>query len=254
MSGDYQPEQYWNNVAKTIATRSGNNIIAGDDEPYYVYKRNRFLSLFTKINFTGQKVLEVGCGPGGNLAIAAAAQPAELHGADLSPEMLALARERLKEQAVTLTLTNGSDLPYPNACFSIVYTSTVLQHITSEPVLKTLIASITRVSNRDIYIFERIEKKIKGHESNLGRPVSYYAALFGAHGFELTETRFLPIQASYYICGAIRKIFNPRHRKEGEPLSRFSILLEKIFLPITSLLDRFIPSQREVAMLKFEKR
>ena len=63
---NYQPEPYWSEVANRIKSRKGESIIAGDDEPYYRYKRKKFLSMLNSVNFKEKSVLEIGCGPGGN--------------------------------------------------------------------------------------------------------------------------------------------------------------------------------------------
>lgn len=67
ISEKYQPEEYWNEVAEFISRRKGSQVVAGDDEPYYRYKRSLFLRLFDTIDFEGKRVLEIGSGPGGNL-------------------------------------------------------------------------------------------------------------------------------------------------------------------------------------------
>jgi hypothetical protein len=105
-----------------------------------------------------------------------------------------------------------------------------------------------------LIIFERIENKIKGHESNTGRPVEFYSSWFKENGFILTETKFLKIQASYYVCGAIRKLFNKKTRKEGEPISKTSYLLQAFALRITKFLDKIITSKRDLGMLHFKKK
>lgn len=61
---NYHPEPYWSEVAQKIKTREGVNVIAGDDEPYYRYKRKRFLKLLNSVDFAGKSVLEIGSGPG----------------------------------------------------------------------------------------------------------------------------------------------------------------------------------------------
>ena len=64
---DYDPEVYWSGVAQEIGKR-GDNYIAGDDNPYFRYKRLKFLKEFLDtIDFQSKSVLEVGFGPGGNL-------------------------------------------------------------------------------------------------------------------------------------------------------------------------------------------
>ena len=57
---NYHPEPYWSEVANRIKGRKGKNIIAGDDEPFYRYKREKFLSMFKTIDFKAKKVLELG--------------------------------------------------------------------------------------------------------------------------------------------------------------------------------------------------
>ena len=43
---DYHPEKYWSEVGERIESREdAHNVIAGDDEPFYRYKREKFLGL-----------------------------------------------------------------------------------------------------------------------------------------------------------------------------------------------------------------
>ncbi|MBE2247020.1 MAG: class I SAM-dependent methyltransferase [Candidatus Competibacteraceae bacterium] len=252
-SEKYQPEVYWNEVARQVSDRKDIRIMAGDDEPYYRYKRKRYLQLMDAVNFEGKSVLEIGPGPGGNLDYLTHRNCSRLAGADISSNMIELAGELLKNKNVELVKINGTELPFNNDTFDIVFTSTVLQHNTNEQNLMALMAEICRVSGDEVLLFERIENKIKGHESNLGRPISYYAGIMKKGGFDLIEKKPMPLQASYYTCGTIRKVFNPRSRKEGEPLTAFSIGLQKITLPITRWLDEIIPSNRDVIMLRFKK-
>jgi SAM-dependent methyltransferase len=254
MTENYQPEQYWDSVAESIDERGDLKIIAGDDEPYYRYKRRLFLDLFRRIDVRGKKVLEIGSGPGGNLQELTAMGAASVTGADISTKMIGVARRNLKNDSIQLVKINGRELPFPDRAFDLAFTSTVLQHNTNEAVLLQLIGEICRVTNGEVILFERIESRIKGHESNLGRPVSYYAGILGRHGFELQSTLFLPLQASYYVCGAIRKLFNARTRKEGEHITGTARLLENLTLPLTKVLDRIIPSRRDVGMLHFRRR
>ncbi len=249
----YHPEPYWNEVAKRISRREKAKIIAGDDEPYYIYKREKFLKLFDKIDFQNKKVLEVGSGPGGNLFEILKKQPKELHGVDISDEMVNLSKNILNGKKVTINKIDGQNLPYPNDYFDLTFTSTVLQHNTDELMLRRIINEIGRVTKTEIYIFERIEKTVKGTELCLGRPVNYYQSIFDKNDFELKEVKFLNIQISYLISGAIRKLFNKQSKKEGEPISEASTILQKISLPITSFLDRFFIVERELAMLHFIK-
>jgi len=249
----YRPETYWNKVAEKINIREDLKIIAGDDEPYYRYKRKMFLKLFDTICVKDKRILEVGSGPGGNLDFLTNKGCAEIVGVDVSEKMVHLSKSILKNKNIQIQKIDGFSLPFDNNYFDIVFTSTVLQHNTDETQLKQLIKSICRVSKSEVIIFERIEKHITGHETNMGRPVKYYSDLFMENAFALIKTEFLPIQASYYSCGAIRKIFNRPDKEEGEPMSKISKILQSIVLPITSTLDRVIPIKRDLGMLFFKK-
>lgn len=250
----YHPETYWNEVAERISERKKYKIIAGDDEPYYRYKRNKFLKLFNQINFFNKKVLEVGSGPGGNLWQAQKKNPKELHGVDISDQMISISKEVLKEINVEIKKIDGAYIPYKDLYFNVCYTSTVLQHNTDEEVLVKLISEMCRVTKDEIYIFERIEKKITGTELCLGRPVDYYRYIFQQNGFELMNVGFLNVQVSYWVSGTIRKLFNKRNKKEGEPVSILLSFLQHITLPVTSILDLFLTRKRDLAMMQFQRR
>lgn len=252
-SATYHPEPYWNDVAKRIAARTDSKIIAGDDEPYYQYKRRQFLKLLHNIPFTDKTVLEIGSGPGGNLLEIYNKHPSALYGVDISEEMIAVAKQIVSGKNIQLQKIDGVSLPFATNYFDASFTSTVLQHITDETMLEGLISEMCRVTKSDIYIFERIESKIKGTELCIGRPTSYYETLFSKHQFTSVETTFLNIHVSYSVSGVIRKLFNKRIKKEGEPSSNISRLLQHSTLPITATLDPLLKIKRELAMLHFRK-
>jgi len=253
MTQPYNPETYWDTVAENISSRPGLKIIAGDDEPYYRYKRRRFLELLDTLDFSSKTVLEIGSGPGGNLDFIYKKGCKKITGVDISQQMVSLSKSLLAGKDIDVLKINGKDLPFADKSFDTVFTSTVLQHNTDEDVLQQLIKEICRVSENEVLLFERIESTIKGHKSNLGRPIGYYENILKSHDFALTEKHSLPIQTSYFVCGIIRKLFNRRDRKEGEPLTKFSIALEKVTLPVTSVLDKVVPSNRDVMLLKFRR-
>jgi ubiquinone/menaquinone biosynthesis C-methylase UbiE len=248
----YHPEPYWNEVAKNIVKRKG-SVIAGDDEPYYRYKREKFLKILNSVNFTNKKVLEVGSGPGGNLFEIIKQNPKELVGLDISDEMVKVSKEFLKDLPVSIIKIDGTHFPFANSYFDISITSTVLQHNTDEIMLKNVIQELCRVSGSEIYIFEKIEAKVKGTSLCMGRPVDYYKFLFDENGFELKEVRFLQITISQVMSGIFRKLFNSSKRKEGEPVTAITKISQKAVLPLTSVADNFLFNKREVAMLHFTK-
>lgn len=253
MSVKYIPETYWDGVAKHINLRKGRNLVAGDDEPYYRYKRNKFLGLLNSIDFRGKKLLEVGQGPGGNLLEISKYAPGELYGTDISGEMIALARRNTAGTGIMIEKTNGTNLEFKDRYFDIVMTVTVLQHITDEAALEMLLKEMCRVSASEIYIFEGIERKRKESMSNTGRTVNEYKRHFFNNGFELQRVRFAYIHTSYVACGAARKLFNSRSRNEAQEVSRLSAAVQKIILPVTRQLDKIFRKKRDLAMLHFKR-
>src|SRR5689334_10826514 len=80
---------------------------------------------------TNQRILEVGCGTGATLAQIAISFEVSIDGVDVLPEMLRVARARLKalnlHQKVNLTLiTPEISLPFPDQSYDRVYTESVL--------------------------------------------------------------------------------------------------------------------------------
>ena len=166
--------------------------------------------------------------------------------------MIDLAQNKVPK-SIKLLKTDGTNLPFEDNSFDIVFTATVLQHNTDELMLKELIKEISRVSSQQVILFERIESSIKGDELNYGRPVSYYQDLMNKTGFELKSVKFINIFCSYLVSGIIRKVFNRKNRQEGEALNKFSVILQKASLPFTRLLDNLITSKTDLCRLVFTK-
>lgn len=249
----YHPESYWSDVAKRIKSREGRNVVAGDDEPFYRYKRQRFLEMLRAVSFEGKSVLEIGNGPGGNLKEISKLKPKRLVGADISAEMIKLARAN-NEDFVELVKIDGTTLPFEDDTFDIVFTATVLQHNTDDNMMRSILNEICRVSKDRVFLFEKIDTEIKGDDLCYARPVKYYSDLVAPYGFELVSTEYINIRSSYFVSGAIRKGLNSKNRQEGEPLNGISTLLQNVSLPITKVLDKIFSSKKDVARLEFVKK
>lgn len=76
----------------------------------------------------GRRVLDAGCGSG-PLAAALRDRGALASGFDVSPGMLALARERLGEEADLLVADLGDRLPYDDDAFDVVVCSLALHYL-----------------------------------------------------------------------------------------------------------------------------
>ena len=195
------------------------------------------------------RVLEVGCGPGGNLNFIKKNYNAKrLVGADISDEMVALAKNNT---SLEIYKTNGTELPFNDMELDIVFCATVLQHNTDHIMLNALIKEMSRVSNNKVVFFERVEKEIRGDELNEGRPISFYKGIMEEHGFRLNRRIPINIHASYLVSGAARKLLNSTSRKEGEPLTFISRFVQTITLPITSVIDRLINIEKDVVLMEF---
>lgn len=249
----YNPEKYWNIVASKIHKRDHKSVVAGDDEPFYRYKRKKFLELLMKIDFRDKIILEVGFGPGGNLLEILKHLPRELHGVDISETMVSIAKANLASNQATLTKIDGENLPYADTYFDISFTATVLQHVTNEKMLSNLVTEIARVTKGELYLFERIEKSEKGSELNLGRPVVYYKNIIEANGFALESVEYLNVHISFLFSGLIRKLFTSHKKQEGDPFPKLASLFQNMLLPITSFLDPLVKIDRELAMLRFRR-
>jgi len=92
------------------------------------------------------KALEIGCGPG-RIMRPLSADFAEIHGVDVSDEMVRLAREKLRAVPnAHLHHTRTSDLSlFPDASFDFVYSYAVFQHIPSREVVLGYLADARRV-------------------------------------------------------------------------------------------------------------
>ncbi len=84
----------------------------------------------------GRRALELGCGTGIFLE-RVAASGAAIVGLDLSEDLLAKARARMRPfQNVVLARGNAEALPYPEASFDVVYGSSVLHHLDLDAALR----------------------------------------------------------------------------------------------------------------------
>jgi ubiquinone/menaquinone biosynthesis C-methylase UbiE len=76
----------------------------------------------------GRRVLDVGCGTGRLAALLAERHLCRVWGVDVSPEMLAVARERVP-RGVGLKLARAEDLPFRDATFERAAMTLVVHHL-----------------------------------------------------------------------------------------------------------------------------
>ena len=99
-----------------------------------------------EIPLEARRGLEVGCGPG-RLLRPMSRNFGELHGVDVSDEMIRLAEERFHGGTrIKVHTTNGRDLaPLPSDYFDFLYSYAVFQHIPSREVVLSYFSEIRRV-------------------------------------------------------------------------------------------------------------
>ena len=92
------------------------------------------------------KLLDIGCGTGRTLHQLAITHPTlRLHGADMSPAYIKMARKRLKDvEEVTLAVENGESLPWAAETFDIV-TSTYMFHELPRNARRNVVREMFRV-------------------------------------------------------------------------------------------------------------
>lgn len=115
-----------------------------------IIKERRDITLFLVEKFNllplhDKKILDVGCGTGGELAYfqQLGATPQNLYGLDIIPERIAVARKDHPE--IIFRCGNAEIIAYPNQTFDIVLLFTVLSSILDSSMTSNLCNEVTRV-------------------------------------------------------------------------------------------------------------
>lgn len=126
------------------------------------------------IDLTDTTILDFGCGEGGWLRflLELGANPANLHGVDLSDRRITAAREI--NPAIDLATSSGGNIPFPENEFDIVMQTVVFSSVVDKDLAKSLLAEMCRVTKPGGYIFWIDHKK--SHSASLaGYPVELLA-------------------------------------------------------------------------------
>lgn len=249
----YHPEPYWSRVATEIRKRGPHNHLAGDDNPFFRYKRRKFLARFLDtMDFDSNVVLEVGSGPGGNLLKVVRTRARRVIGIDISKEMLDLAAETLKgyETIVELHKTDGEHLPLADAIVDVAFTVTVLQHNTDTHMFQSLVGEICRVTKHVVVFMEDTGRGSVG-PTCVVRPVEVYEAECRKHGFQLTDCRYLGLKASRMAYSLVRRLLVSPNHLEGKPFGFLPVAALRVLLSLTRPFDDVIPDKGDLTRMVF---
>jgi acyl transferase domain-containing protein/SAM-dependent methyltransferase/acyl carrier protein len=98
--------------------------------------------LIGRTDLAGRKVLDVGCGRGGTVALLAEVFEAEATGVDLSPEAIAFCRRMHRHARVRFEVGDAEHLPFDDAAFGAV---TNIESSHTYPNLRAFLAEVRRV-------------------------------------------------------------------------------------------------------------
>lgn len=248
---DYRPDVYWNNVGRQLLQRpdDDDSTIASDDTPYGVLRQAYFFEDFLDPSFQDvSTVLEVGQGPGGNLA-RLSSQGKTVFGVDVSPSMLEVARRRGLNNVVQI---DGSHLPFDDNFCDAVFTSTVLQHNNPENAAKLLV-DMARVAAREIHLFEDTAPvPFRDRQSHWLRRPSWYVSRLESLGFQLTFQKRLPLTCQEIAATAARVLID-RGLPQGAPPTKRRLRLEGRLLRVARPVDRVIPPAVGLTRMSFHR-
>jgi SAM-dependent methyltransferase len=251
----YDPASFWNGVAQRLRERGFDPDLAGPAGPIHRYKREVLLAkLFNLLPVEDASVLEFGCGPGGNLRALSARRPARLVGADISSEMVKLARLTTTAEIVQFV---GRRLPFKDREFDCAFTHAVLQHNPVEA-LPGIMDELTRVTRSTLVL---IEDTVALRERSSGgsywvRSNQAYIALVTARGFrlcDLTGANVWATDTTWLLMRKMMSIIERTDRAEGAAGSALEYRLDGVALKLTRHLDRFFPHVSGKTALRFQR-
>jgi SAM-dependent methyltransferase len=252
----YHVETYWSRVADEIRGRGPGNYVAGDDDPYHRYKRAKFLKRFlSTLDVTGLRVLELGCGPGGNLLELVRRAPTALTGVDISASMLALAAQALAQAGIPVELkkTDGQRLPLEDRSVDLAFTVTVLQHNVDPAMFSRMVEELGRVTAGRIVSIEDTGTSVSPAEGDtfIVRPIEAYRVEFGRHGFRLASATCLNLRFSRRVRDQLWRLLFPSGHREGQRLGFFPRTVLRSALGVTRHLDDLAPETRDLTKMVF---
>ncbi len=205
----------------------------------YLYATNASLSsrlahqrisdaVFAAVDFRGAAVIDVGCGDGVyTQEILTRGQPARLHGVDLVPAAVELARSKMADPTVTFGVDSAYDLPFRDGSFTIAHLRAVLHHMDRPEqaikealrVAKTIVIAEPNGNNFGVKLFERFSAYHRAHHEKSYSSFQLNRWVREAGG-EIVQGRFIGLVPTFCPDGVARvaKFLEPA--LERLPLAR----------------------------------
>jgi len=142
---NFSPHLFWRLYARDFYA---------DSWQHGIYEQHRDLLKFIKIN-KPKKILEIGCGFGRNLEflINHGVKPDQLTGTDFTPELLQIAKSKLKN--VGFFQADATNQPFSDHSFDLVFTHGLLMHIPSAKI-NQVFTELVRVGRKYILLYEQV--------------------------------------------------------------------------------------------------
>jgi hypothetical protein len=173
--------------------------------------------------------------------------------------MCRLSKGNLKNyDDVNICRIDGNTLPFKNNAMGLVFTVTVLHHITDDEMMRNIMYEMCRVSKKSIILYECIAPEYKYtpptvDDSCVCRPITYYQNIMEDFGWKLIDKTFIGTRASCIIAHYPFLGWNLMCRKLGMEINiGISNLYLRMMLKITKHLDDVVSANIGLAKMEFE--
>jgi SAM-dependent methyltransferase len=204
-------QEFWSHQASLPGLRA---VIDPNDN---VGRKNAYVDCFHKVVLArygrfrpSDRVLDFGCGLG-RLSVWLAQRAGTVHGVETNLDMIRRAAKSCRDaqaRNVTLTLFDGSELPFESDTFTRVNSVWVLQHVLTSEQLRAALRELGRVctSAARMMFVERVSNQPDEpwlpKNIIVRRPLAEYEAAFADSGLRCVRAK--PIWDIGPICGSSR--------------------------------------------------
>ncbi len=242
--------EYWDNVAGHIqGSDAPDKDLVGYHSPYDAHVRRIAALLLDRFSAAVVKkdcIAELGSGAGLNLRYFARFTPKKLLAFDCSSQLLNLARANLSSvDNIEFIQTSGEDIPVPpGTSIDLLFTVTVLQHITDPEMYRRVTAAMMDAKPATILIIEdtrRPARQLTPHY--ILRSPSDYISSFDGDKYSLVMTQFASLTWAARLFGLINRLFGLYKQAEGCQLPKAAFTMTRFLSPLAARLDTLLPGK-----------